>query len=99
MGYIYNDVKYLETNESMCRNVGACMRICAKTFHKTEDPTYSAIRIAQRSDGTMKIDVCNQCGTCIDVCPAKFGAVVKVSGEQLEVPAEPVPVAASKAAS
>ncbi|MFP3975295.1 MAG: NADH-quinone oxidoreductase subunit NuoF [Dehalococcoidia bacterium] len=37
---------------------------------------------------------CIKCGTCLDVCPSKFGAVVKVSGESLEVPSEPVPVGA-----
>ena len=24
---------------------------------------------------------CNRCGTCFDVCPAKFGAVIRLSGE------------------
>ncbi len=35
---------------------------------------------------------CTKCGTCRDVCPAKFDAVVKVSGTPFEVPAEPIPV-------
>jgi Fe-S-cluster-containing hydrogenase component 2 len=82
MGYIHNDMKYLSTNEAMCRDVRACERICAKTFHKTEDTSYSAIRVSRRSDGSMKINVCNQCGACIDICQTlalkrnKLGVVV-----------------------
>ncbi|GAH29399.1 unnamed protein product, partial [marine sediment metagenome] len=35
-------------------------------------------------------------GTCLDVCPTKFGAVVKVSGEKVTVPSKPIPVTATK---
>jgi NADH-quinone oxidoreductase subunit F len=38
---------------------------------------------------------CIKCGTCLDVCPAKFSAVIKASGEEIAVPSEPVPVAAA----
>lgn len=69
MKYIQNDMKYLAKNESMCRHLGACEKICAQTFHKTEDTSYSAIRVTPRTDGTMQINVCNQCGVCIDICP------------------------------
>jgi len=40
-------------------------------------------------------DKCTKCGTCLDVCPSRFSAVVKVSGEQLEVPSQPIPVESS----
>jgi NADH-quinone oxidoreductase subunit F len=39
---------------------------------------------------------CIKCGTCLDVCPTRFGAVVKVSGEEIAVPSEPVPVTSTK---
>ncbi len=35
---------------------------------------------------------CTKCGTCVDVCPPRFKAVVKVSGEQPVTPKEPIPV-------
>ena len=38
---------------------------------------------------------CTKCGTCLEVCPTKFNAVVKVSGQPISVPEEPVPVTAS----
>jgi NADH-quinone oxidoreductase subunit F len=42
---------------------------------------------ADAIDGDKKIihiidqDKCTRCGTCFEVCPAKFGAVTKLSGE------------------
>ena len=39
---------------------------------------------------------CSKCGVCLTVCPKKFNAVAKVSGETIEVPAEPIPVYSSK---
>ena len=41
---------------------------------------------------------CIKCGTCLDICPERFSAVVKVSGEAISVPGEPVPVVAAKKA-
>ena len=35
---------------------------------------------------------CTKCGSCLDACPKRFQAVVRVSGEKIEVPAEPIPV-------
>jgi len=29
---------------------------------------------------------CNKCGTCFDICPAKFGAVMRISGEPVPGP-------------
>ena len=29
---------------------------------------------------------CIQCGTCIEACPPKFGAVAKISGEPVPPP-------------
>jgi anaerobic carbon-monoxide dehydrogenase iron sulfur subunit len=69
MKYLQNDMKYLKPVEAMCRNARDCERVCAKTFYKTDDTSYSAIKVSARPDGTMQINVCNQCGVCIDVCP------------------------------
>ena len=40
---------------------------------------------------------CVRCGSCLDTCPPKFSSIIKVSGEEVEVPKEPIPVAAKKA--
>ena len=41
-------------------------------------------------------DKCTRCGTCISVCPERFSAITKVSGETIEVPDEPIPVTAAR---
>ena len=39
---------------------------------------------------------CIKCGTCLEVCPQRFSAVTKVSGEEVDVPSEPIPVGATE---
>ena len=41
-------------------------------------------------------DKCSKCGTCLSLCPERFGAVVKVSGKKVEVPSQPIPVIPKK---
>ena len=64
-------MKYLKTAAEKCENVRACERWCAEIYYKTEDPSYSSIRVVKRPDGRMKLQVCTQCGVCIDVCPTR----------------------------
>lgn len=69
-----------------CAGCGICLRECPS----------EAIAGGKRMVHVVDQSKCIKCGTCLSVCPAKFSAVVKVSGEEVEVPAEPVPVTASK---
>ncbi|OGF01563.1 MAG: aldehyde:ferredoxin oxidoreductase [Candidatus Edwardsbacteria bacterium RIFOXYD12_FULL_50_11] len=61
-------MKYLKTNPSLCKGIKACEKTCSKAFFKVEDPEKSAIRVKQTEAG-FEINVCNQCGECIAVCP------------------------------
>jgi NADH-quinone oxidoreductase subunit F len=70
-----------------CQGCGICLRECPA----------EAIIGGKRMVHVIDQEKCIKCGTCIDVCPPKFNAVVKVSGEELEVPSEPTPVTAGKA--
>jgi len=63
-------MKFVKPVHSKCDGVGACEKICAKTFFKLENPEYSSIRV-NSENGKHSINVCNQCGECIDVCPVK----------------------------
>ncbi|HHX63987.1 MAG TPA: NADH-quinone oxidoreductase subunit NuoF [Chloroflexi bacterium] len=61
----------------------ACMR-CARAC------PVSVIDGGRKMIHVINQDGCIKCGTCMEVCP--FDAIVKVSGETVEVPAEPIPM-------
>jgi len=66
-----------------CEGCGICLRSCPS----------DAILGGKRMVHVIDQSKCIRCGTCVDVCPDRFSAVVKVSGEGVVVPGEPVPVA------
>ena len=70
-----------------CQGCGICLRECP----------VEAISGGKRMVHIIDQSKCIKCGTCLDVCPDRFSAVVKVSGEELAVPSEPIPVTAPKA--
>jgi len=59
-----------------CQACLVCMRKC----------TSEAIAGAKHRIHVIDQAKCNKCGTCFEVCPARFGAVIRLTGE-----AEPVP--------
>ena len=69
-----------------CQGCGICARECPA----------EAIVGGKRMIHVINQEKCVKCGTCLDACPARFNAVVKVSGETVDVPAEPIPVKAEK---
>ena len=68
-----------------CQGCGICLRNCP----------VEAISGGKRMVHVIDQEKCIRCGTCQDVCPPRFSAVARVSGEEIEVPAEPVPVVAA----
>ncbi len=70
-----------------CEGCGICLKNCP----------VEAISGGKRMIHIINQDKCSKCGTCLSVCPKRFSAVKKVSGETIDVPAEPVPVTTSKA--
>ena len=69
-----------------CQGCGICARECPA----------EAIVGGKRMVHVINQEKCVKCGTCLDACPARFSAIVKVSGEKVEVPKEPIPVTAEK---
>ena len=69
-----------------CQGCGICLRDCPS----------DAISGGKRMVHVIDQSKCTKCGTCLDVCPPRFSAVVNVSGEEVAVPSEPVPVTAAK---
>jgi NADH:ubiquinone oxidoreductase subunit F (NADH-binding)/(2Fe-2S) ferredoxin/NAD-dependent dihydropyrimidine dehydrogenase PreA subunit len=65
-----------------CQGCGICLRNCPAGCIKGDKRMVHVIDQAK----------CVKCGTCLELCPERFGAVAKVSGEIIDVPAEPTPV-------
>ncbi|MBT3363029.1 MAG: NADH-quinone oxidoreductase subunit NuoF [Chloroflexi bacterium] len=63
----------------------ACM-ICARNCPN------DAIKGGKKMIHVIDQDKCIKCGVCLEKCPAKFSAIVKLSGETLDVPDEPVAI-------
>jgi len=61
-------MKIVATKPELCIGCRACEEACAKVLFKDTDLEKSAIRITEKDDGGYDINVCNQCGECIDIC-------------------------------
>ncbi len=60
--------KVLVTCQEKCIGCNNCMSVCSKLYFKEDNPEKSAIQIHSRDDG-FAINVCNQCGRCVQECP------------------------------
>ncbi|MEE9399291.1 MAG: NADH-quinone oxidoreductase subunit NuoF, partial [Dehalococcoidales bacterium] len=65
-----------------CQGCGICLRDCPS----------EAIAGGKRLVHVIDQEKCSKCGTCLEVCPSRFDAVAKVSGEEIAVPKEPIPI-------
>lgn len=61
-------MKIVAAKPELCIGCESCEEACSEVLFKTNDPGRSAIRISERGDGEYDINVCNQCGECIDIC-------------------------------
>ena len=62
-------VKILKFHPEKCDNLKGCEIACSQVHFKTDEGRdKSAIRIIKEGN-SYKMDVCNQCGLCIDMCP------------------------------
>jgi anaerobic carbon-monoxide dehydrogenase iron sulfur subunit len=61
-------VKIVTLYPEKCSGCNSCEKACSKIHFKTDEGgERSALRIEKR-DGKFEINVCNQCGLCIDMC-------------------------------
>ena len=68
-----------------CQGCLICLRACPS----------EAIKGGKRMVHIIDQSKCTKCGTCLSVCPPRFSAVAKVSGERVPTPEEPIPVSAA----
>ena len=68
-------MKRIAVKQELCTKCHKCEEACSKAFFKVNDPKKSAICI---NDSLEKpVNVCSQCGECIDVCSEEALARVK----------------------
>jgi NADH-quinone oxidoreductase subunit F len=65
-----------------CQGCGICKRGCPA----------EAIAGDKRLIHIIDQNKCIKCGNCLDVCPPRFNAVTKVSGEKPKTPEHPIQV-------
>jgi Fe-S-cluster-containing hydrogenase component 2 len=62
-------VKILKFYAEKCKGCLECEKACSKVHFKTDEGgDKSAIRV-YKTDKSYEMQVCNQCGLCIDMCP------------------------------
>ncbi len=63
-------MKVLKKEKKKCISCSACEVKCSTLFKKENIKEKSCSNINPKNGGRI-INVCNQCGRCIDVCPAE----------------------------
>jgi len=64
-------LKIVRTKPELCIGCRACEETCSKVLHKDTNNEKSAIIITEKENSTFDINVCNQCGECIPICPVE----------------------------
>lgn len=59
-------MKKLVVNQEQCIKCHKCEEVCSMAFFKANDKDKSCIKIDEACD--KPVNVCNQCGECLDVC-------------------------------
>ena len=62
-------VKILKFREEKCNGCKECEKACSQVHFKSDEGgEQSAIHIIKKTS-SYEMDVCNQCGLCVDMCP------------------------------
>ena len=64
-------MKVLKTYEEKCIGCSTCVTACSNLYFKEDDPEKSCIELFPQGNDIFKLSVCNQCGTCVEACPAE----------------------------
>lgn len=63
-------VRWLKTYADRCIGCGKCAEVCSTTYFKENNGACSRIQVTDPG-AVRTLSVCNQCGTCIAVCPTQ----------------------------
>lgn len=62
-------MKRLVKDEKICVECHRCEEVCAQAYFKSKDIRKARLHVERDKEGDIHIDICTQCGKCIDVCP------------------------------
>ena len=62
-------VKILKFHAEKCKGCLECERACSKVHFKTDEGRDKSVIHIHKADKSYEMQVCNQCGLCIDMCP------------------------------
>jgi Fe-S-cluster-containing hydrogenase component 2 len=65
------DLKIVAAKPELCIGCKACEEACSKVLFKDTAREKSVIRITPRNGEGYDINICSQCGECIDICPVQ----------------------------
>ncbi len=74
-------MKYLKVYDEKCIGCNTCVSVCSTLFFKENNAAKSCIRVfPAKTDesGSFTLKVCNQCGSCVDVCPTDALSINKM---------------------
>ena len=63
-------MKKIVVDIEKCVGCGHCEEVCSKAWFKKEDRMLSNIRVCEQPGGKVRVDVCDQCGECAQMCAA-----------------------------
>lgn len=63
-------MKKIVVDTDKCVGCGRCEEVCSTAWFKKADRMRSAIRTSLQPNGSMRVDVCDQCGDCAAMCAA-----------------------------
>jgi len=70
-------MKYLRTYDAKCIGCNTCITVCSNLFFKEDNSEKSCIEVFPRDGDAFNLSVCNQCGTCVEICPTEALSINK----------------------
>lgn len=71
-------MKVLKTYDEECIGCNTCVTTCSQLFFKEDNPEKSCIEVFPLGNEDFKLSVCNQCGVCVEECPAEALSINKL---------------------
>lgn len=62
-------MKKISKINDLCLGCTRCEQVCSELYYKQNNRDKSSIRI-RSTNGGYSINVCSQCGVCVEICPA-----------------------------